>query len=220
MIGTLLVGAFYMLVTFSVFLLLPSEAAAKSTAPLADLISLVWGTGAGKLVAAFALISAIGALNGWVFLQAEVQLLLAERGVFPRIFARVNDAGMPVYAHLLGCGLSVALIAMNLSGGMIQIYTFIILLATVAVLVLYLAGSVTMLALIARGQAKGALVTAAAVLGGLYSLWTFYGAGLEATLWGAALLATGVPVYFLMRSRGGSTRTAGANSAAPPGSSA
>jgi len=220
MIGTVIVGVVYILVTLAVFLLLPSEDAAKSSAPLADLVSLVWGTGAGKMVAAFALISAIGALNGWVFLQAEVQLLLAERGVFPKLFARVNEAGMPVYAHILGCTLSVGLIAMNLSSGMIQIYTFIILLATVATLVLYLAATLVALALLKRGQAKGAALTIAAVLGLIYSLWTFYGAGAEATAWGAALLATGVPIYFIMRSRGGSSPAAEASPVVLPESSA
>jgi APA family basic amino acid/polyamine antiporter len=136
--------------------------------------------------------------------------------VFPRLFARVNKAGMPVYAQLLGCTLSVALIALNLSGGMIQIYSFIILLATVAVLVLYLAGTVTMLALLKRGQAKGAVLAGAAVIGTVYAIWTFYGAGAEATGWGAALLATGIPVYFIMRSRGGSSRPAAASPAVPP----
>ena len=220
MIGTVIVGVVYILVTLAIFLLLPSDVAAKSSAPLADLVSLVWGTGAGKMVAAFALISAIGALNGWVFLQAEVQLLLAERGVFPKLFARVNEAGMPVYAHILGCTLSVGLIAMNLSSGMIQIYTFIILLATVATLVLYLAATLVALALLKRGQAKGAALTIAAVLGLIYSLWTFYGAGAEATAWGAALLATGVPIYFIMRSRGGSSPAAEASPVVLPESSA
>lgn len=219
LVGTFVVGVLYILVTLAVFLLLPSDVAANSTAPLADLISSVWGTGAGQLVAAFAMISALGALNGWVLLQAEVQLVLAERGLFPKIFARLNRAGMPVYAHLLGCALAVSLIAMNMSSGMIQIYTFIILLATVAVLVLYLAGALTMLALLARGQAKGAVLTAAAGLGTIYAVWSFYGAGLEASLWGAALLATGIPVYFVMRWRGGSSRTEEAIPAAPPGSS-
>jgi len=149
-----------------------------------------------------------------------VQLVLAERGVFPKVFSRVNKAGMPVYAQLLGCTLSVILIALNLSGGMIQIYSFIILLATVAVLVLYLAGTITMLALIKRGQAKGGLITGAAAIGMIYAIWTFYGAGAQATAWGAALLATGVPVYFIMRSRGGSSHPAEASPAAPPGSSA
>jgi APA family basic amino acid/polyamine antiporter len=162
-------------------------------------MSRIWGSEAGKLIAAFAAISALGALNGWVFLQAEVPLVLAERGVFPKIFARVNANGSPVYAQVIGCALSVALIATNLSGGMVQIYSFIILLATVATLVLYLAGAVTMLVLLKRGQAKGAAVTAASLVGATYALWTFYGAGGEATAWGAALLATGIPVYFLMR---------------------
>jgi len=220
MTGTLIVGVLYVLVTLAVFLMLPSDIAAKSPAPLADLMSRVWGSNAGKLIAAFAGISALGALNGWVLLQAEVQLVLAERGVFPKVFSRVNKAGMPVYAQLLGCTLSVILIALNLSGGMIQIYSFIILLATVAVLVLYLAGTITMLALIKRGQAKGGLITGAAAIGMIYAIWTFYGAGAQATAWGAALLATGVPVYFIMRSRGGSSHPAEASPAAPPGSSA
>jgi APA family basic amino acid/polyamine antiporter len=200
LIGTLFVGVVYVLVTFAVFLLLPSEIAAKSTAPLADLIGRVWGSGAAGLVAAFAAISALGALNGWVFLQAEVPLVLAERGVFPAVFRRVNANGMPVFGHVLGCCLSVALIATNLSSGMIQIYSFMILLATVATLVLYLAASFAVLALLRRGKAtKGALVALAAALGAIYALWTFYGAGVEATGWGAVLLATGIPVYFVMR---------------------
>jgi APA family basic amino acid/polyamine antiporter len=219
-IGTLFVGVAYLLVTFAVFLLLPSDVAAKSTAPLADLISRVWGSGAGQLVAAFAAISALGALNGWVFLQAEVPLVLAERGVFPKVFARVNENGMPVFAHVVGCSLSVGLIAMNLSSGMIQIYSFVVLLATVATLVLYLMGAITMLALLKRGRAKGAVVGCAAVLGAVFAIWTFYGAGAEATGWGAVLLATGIPVYFLMRSRAGSSQPEEASPAVPPVSSA
>lgn len=199
MIGTLFVGLLYVLVTFAVFLMLPSGVAAQSSAPLAELMSRVVGSEAGKLIAAFAAISALGALNGWVFLQAEVPLVLAERGVFPKVFARVNKNGSPVYAQVIGCALSVALITTNLSGGMVQIYSFIILLATVATLVLYLAGALTMIVLLKRGQVKGALVTGCALVGAAYALWTFYGAGGEATAWGAALLATGIPVYFLMR---------------------
>ena len=132
-------------------------------------------------------------------------LVLAERGVFPRFYAQVNGNGIPVYGHLVGCTLSVGLIALNLSSGLVQIYAFIVLLATVATLVLYLAASMALLALTRRAQAVGAGLIAAALLGAVYSLWTFYGAGLEATGWGAVLLATGIPIYFLMRSRAGSS---------------
>lgn len=197
--GTILVGTVYLLITWSVFLLLPTEEAARSPAPLADLIGRYWGSGPAQLIALFAAISALGALNGWVFIQAEVPLALARGGVFPAAFARLNRAGTPVVGHLLGCGLSCALIASNLSRGMAALFEFMILLATAATLVLYLLAALSALVLRRRGALGGTLVVASAGGGTLFALWTFYGAGLEATVWGAALLASGLPVYLLMR---------------------
>jgi APA family basic amino acid/polyamine antiporter len=74
-----------------------------------------------------------------------------------------------------------------------------ILLATAATLVLYLLAALSALVLRRRGELRGALVVATATGGTLFALWTFYGAGLEATGWGLALLASGLPVYLLMR---------------------
>jgi APA family basic amino acid/polyamine antiporter len=190
--GTLLVGAIYLLTTWAVFLLLP-------TAPLADLIGRYWGPGPAHLLALFAAISALGALNGWVFIQAEVPLTLARGGVFPAAFAKLNRAGTPIVGHALGCGLSCALIASNLSRGMAGLFEFMILLATVATLVLYLLAALSALVLRHRGALGGSLVVATASGGTIFALWTFYGAGLEATAWGLALLLSGIPVYLLVR---------------------
>lgn len=197
--GTFLVGIVYLLVTGAVFLLLPTDEAARSSAPLADLIGRYWGSGAAAVIALFAAISALGALNGWVFIQAEVPMALARRGVFPAAFARLNPAGTPIVGHALGCALSCALIASNLSRGMAGLFEFMILVATAATLVLYLLAALSALVLRRRGALSGPLVVATATGGTLFALWTFYGAGLEASLWGLALLATGIPVYLLMR---------------------
>jgi APA family basic amino acid/polyamine antiporter len=197
--GTVLVGILYLLVTWAVFLLLPTGEAARSSAPLADLVVRYWGAGAGHLVALFAAISALGALNGWVLLQAEVPLALARDGIFPAAFARLNRAGTPVVGHALGCALSCALIATNLSRGMAKLFEFMILLATAATLVLYLLAALSALVLRRRGAIPGPLIVATAAGATLFSLWTFYGAGLEATTWGLALLLSGVPVYWWMR---------------------
>jgi APA family basic amino acid/polyamine antiporter len=218
--GTLLVGLIYLFATASVFLLLPFEVAARSDAPFSDLVARHWGAGAGSAIAAFAAISALGALNGWVLLQAEVPLGLARAGIFPRSFARVNRAGMPVFGQWLGCALTTLLIGTNLSRGLAGVYAFMILLATVATLVLYAAASASALALLRRRRLSGVLLALAATLGGVYSLWTLWGAGAEAVGWGAALLASGVPVYLLMRRGAGSSRAAASSAAAPPGSAA
>ncbi|HKH29059.1 MAG TPA: hypothetical protein VKA61_12105, partial [Sphingomicrobium sp.] len=91
--------------------------------------------------------------------------------------------------------------------------------ATAATLVLYLCGAFSALRMMKEGRLRGGSLLVVTILGTVYAIWTFYGAGLEATAWGAVLLATGVPVYFLMRSRGSSPAEE-ASPAAPPGSSA
>ena len=147
-------------------------------------------------------------------------LALANRGVFPRWFAAVNRRGMPVRAQVAGAVLSVALIAANYTRGLTELFGFVILLATVATLVLYLFGALSALRLMKQGSLQRGSLLIVTLLGTAYATWTFYGAGLEATGWGAVLLATGIPVFVLMRSRAGSNPVEDLHPAAPPGSSA
>lgn len=219
-IGTFLVGVIYFTAFLAIYLLLPGEMAAKSSAPFADLASRYWGPVAGTLVVFFAAVSCLGALNGWVLIVGDVPMALAERGVFPRWFAKLNKRGMPVGALILGAFLSCALIAANYTRGLTELYGFMALLATVATLVLYLVAALAALRLTQLGTLKPGIMTAVTLLGLIYGVWTIYGAGYEATKWGAVLLATGVPVYLIMRSRVGSSLPAAAIPAAPPGSSA
>src|SRR4051794_10958311 len=219
-LGTLLVGLIYFTAFVAIFLLLPGDLTAKSSAPFADLATLYWGPVAGTLVVIFAAISCLGALNGWVLIVGDIPLALSERGIFPHWFGRLNARGMPVAALILGAVLSCALIAANFTRGLTELYGFMALLATVATLVLYLVAAVAALRLTRLGTIRRGLMTGVTILGLVYGVWALYGAGLEATAWGAVLLATGIPVYLLRRSRGGSSRPAAASPAAPPGSSA
>ena len=221
LIGTFAVGLIYLAASSSVFLLLPADVAAKSPAPFADLVSMYWGETAAVLVVLFAAISCLGALNGWVLLQGELPLALARRGVFPKWFGKVNRRGMPVQAQIAGSTLSTALIAANYTKGLTELFAFMALLATVATLVLYLFAALSALRLMADGRLQRGGLQAITVAGTLYALWTFYGAGAEATMWGMALLATGIPVYLAMRaSSRASSQAPEAAPTAPPGSSA
>jgi APA family basic amino acid/polyamine antiporter len=53
--------------------------------------------------------------------------------------------------------------------------------------------------MMALGQLRRGGLLLVTLVGTAYALWTFYGAGMEATLWGFALLATGIPVWLAMR---------------------
>ena len=199
MIGTLVVGLIYLAASSAVFLLLPADVAAKSAAPFADLVGSFWGPTASLIVVFFAAISCLGALNGWVLLQGEVPLSLARRGVFPQWFGKVNSRGMPVRAQILGSSLSALLVAANFTRGLTELFGFMALLATVATLVLYLIAAISALRLMWTGQMQRGFMVAVTLVGVVYAVWTFYGAGRDANMWGLLLLMTAIPVWFGMR---------------------
>lgn len=201
-VGTLLVGLIYILVISAITLLLPADQVAQSNAPFADFITRYWGPTPALFIALFAAISAIGALNGWVLIQGEIPLAMARAGTFPRWFAVTDARDTPIRALALSSLLSSLLILANYTRSMADLFTFMALLSTAATLVLYLSCAAASLWLTHRGLiARSTSFILIASLGALYAIWTFYGAGIEASGWILLLLALGVPLYFVSRRR-------------------
>jgi APA family basic amino acid/polyamine antiporter len=199
-IGTLLAAAIYLLSTVGVMSLLDPATLAQSTAPFADAARVLAGNGAAALVAIGAAISCFGALNGWVLIGGQVPMAVARDGLFPRAFARLSNRGTPDFAMIVGATLSTALVAMNYSRGLVELFTFIILLATLSVLVPYVFCSLAGIILHRRepGMRWSSGATAVSGLAFLYSLFAIGGAGPEVVFWGFLLLLAGLPVYAWM----------------------
>ena len=198
--GTLIAGILYLLACTGIALLLPPEQAAASDAPFADFIGVYLGRGAALLVALFAAISALGALNGWVLIQGQLPLAMARRGAFPRWFATVSAAGTPVRAQLVSSALVTVLIVSNYQRTMGALFVFMALVSSAIALFVYLACAASLLRMQRDGRIeRRPMATLAAATGILFSLWAIYGAGAEAAGWSAALMASAVPVYLLMR---------------------
>ena len=203
--GTLASALVCALASSVVLALIPAPALAASNAPFADAAALLFGAGAAPVVAVFAAISAYGALNGWILLQGELPSALARDGLFPRAFARLSRRGAPVAALVSSSVLVSGLVLMNFHKGLVEVFTFMILLSTTAVLVAYLASSLSLLVLLRRGRVASrhaAWLAVLGVLGALYSLWAIAGAGRTAVQWGAVLILAALPVYALLRARG------------------
>lgn len=200
LIGTAFTGALYLLVCSAIILMSPRGSLEGSNTPFADFIALHMGANAGVFISIFAIISALGALNGWILLQGELPSAMARDGVFPRYLAKASSRGVPVRAHVISSALLSVVVLLNYSKTMAEFFNFLILLATTSCLVMYLMTALAALTLQARGRVKGTAVFAIlGVLAAIYSVWTIWGAGMEAILWGFALLAAGVPVYLVMR---------------------
>lgn len=198
--GTAFAGLVYLVVSSGVLLLTPTAVLQGSNAPFVDFVTYHGGGDFRLVLAAFAAISALGALNGWSLIQGELPAAMAREGVFPAWFGKTTANGTPVRSHVASSALVTILVLMNYAKSMADAFTFMALLATAASLFAYLFCSLAVLRLMQQGRmapSKGLGLVAA--VAALYSVWTFYGAGWSVTFWGLVLLAAGVPIYWLMR---------------------
>jgi basic amino acid/polyamine antiporter, APA family len=208
--GTGTTGLLYFLSCTAAMLLLSYTVATRSTSPFADAIAPTVGAAAGHIVAALTAVSAIGALNASVLIQGEIGQQLAQTGDLPRVMASGNSRLAPTTALIVTSVISALFVGFNASKSFVGLYVFIILISTVASLVFYASGAVAALKL-KRGSMSQLLI----VIGLIYAVWTFYGAGFDATAWALALLVAGWPVRFISRWLNGSSRLGEASPAAP-----
>lgn len=203
LIGTLAAAVLYVLSTAGVMGVVPPEQLSASTAPFADAARSLFGESAARLVAAGAVISCFGALNGWILIAGQMSLAVARDRLFPAVFARTNQRGTPVPGLVIASGLSTALIAANYSENLVALFTFIILLATLSVLIPYVFCALASFVLPeADGRPLSAGAAVIAGLGFVYALVAVGGAGAATVYWGFLLLLIGLPVYVVMvRSR-------------------
>jgi APA family basic amino acid/polyamine antiporter len=211
-LGTGFTAIIYLLSTVACLMLLPSVVAAKSGAPFADAIAPILGPIAGILVAVIAAVSAFGTANALLLFAAEMSRTIAGARDLPAVFRKANRFGAPVGALLISAALSAILVFASSSKDFVGVYVFITLVSTVAALVLYIVCAGAALKLGVMGK-----WTIIAVVGVLYSIAMFVGAGLEATLWGFGLALAGLPVRAISRRLSGSNQPQGEHPAAPPG---
>jgi APA family basic amino acid/polyamine antiporter len=198
MLGTLLAGVATILACTVVIGLVPLDVLKDSGAPMAEAAGRVWGPGAALGIAILAAVSTFGAINGWMLVCAQVSLAAAGDGLFPRAFARVQGNGTPAFGIIAGSVLATVLVIASYSRSLVELFTFILLISTSAILLPYAASSA---AWMRSGGGHGGRVVALLAL--LYSIYALLGAGAEALAWGAVLLLAGLPVYVWMRRSAG-----------------
>jgi basic amino acid/polyamine antiporter, APA family len=202
--GTIVTALIYVIACSAVILLIPGSELAGSNAPFADAVRLFWGDSAANLLALFAFISGLGALNGWILVQGEMPRVLAREKVFPQWFAHESKYRTPDASLFITSALVTVVMLMNYSGSMIRVFTLIILISTSAYLVMYLFCALAAFKLAWRGEMgmhgrRLMILLAVSMAAALYSAWTLYGAGSEAFWWGMGLFALGLPLYFAMK---------------------
>ena len=217
-VGTVLTALIYICISIVPLLLISQGELSVSNAPFADLFGQYVGAQYGRWLALFVVISGLGALNGWTLVVGELTQAFAAHGNFPAALGKVNSRGAPVYAFVLTGIAATITLAVSYSPSLADVFTFLILLVSAAVLPLYVACSLAVLVLWKRGTLplhgipspaarssavgqRGLAWVGVALLAAIYCVWVFSGVGTKPLLLAAVLAAAGIPFHLSQRSQ-------------------
>ena len=201
-IGTLISTFVFMFGTVAVMGIISPEQLTTSQAPFADAAASIWGEPARYLIAGAAVISTFGALNGWILMQGQMPLAAARDKLMPAFFAKVSGKGVPALGIVISSVLVSALMLMNFSETLANAYTYMILLATLTVLVPYSFSMASYAIMISKGIPLNNLQwfrLIVAFAGFVFSIWAIIGSGEVTVYWGFILLMCGIPFYAWMK---------------------
>jgi APA family basic amino acid/polyamine antiporter len=205
-LGTIVTALVYILSTVAVMGIIPLAHLGASNAPYADAAGSIWGRWAYYAVVIGAVISCLGNLNGFTMIQGQVPMAAAKDRLFPGFFGRISKHGVPALGIFISSMLVTFMLIFNYSGSsnLVQIFSFIILLATLTTLVPYAfcAMSELMIFITNRELFSGKRLfgsSVIAIIAFAYSVWTVIGSGAQTVLYGFVLLLIGIPFYVWMR---------------------
>lgn len=190
----------YLLTTISLSLIFPNARIAKSITPFPDAIGHYWGGRAATLAMLAITVSALGGLNAALLGAGEMLFSMSLRGNVPRFLKRTNRFNAPYAAQLSSIALSCGLLALNSAKETAQLFGFITILASDAVLYLYAAAAIA-----AALKDKKPLTFAAMTIGLAFVLFAFYGSGLESFLLSLGLMVIGAVIFVFRKQWTGPT---------------
>ena len=195
-LGTSLAALSYIMGSAVAIGVLGHAVLAQSTAPYADLATAVFGGHWGVFVSACAVLSCIGAFNGWTMVVARIAEGAAEQGLFAEIFSRKDARQTPIAALLISSSCTLIALLFTLQDNMLAQFNAIIDIAVTIILFIYLGCSVAYFRLVQPRSLSARLVGVGAVG---FSLFALYASGIQMIGMSLLLLLIGTP--FRARSR-------------------
>lgn len=205
LLGTGLAAVVYLLSTLAVFGALPASVLAESSAPFSEAAQVMFGDWAGPVISLVAVISCIGAMNGLILLAGQVPMAAAKDRLAPGVFGKLNARSAPALGLVISGVLAGGMTYFGFGdGNLVEIYTKLLLISTLATLLPYLMVSAAELRFLIVDRAPGTKVAGLGVkvtitsLAVAYSLWAMSQAGTEEVYLGFMLFLVGIPIFVLV----------------------
>ena len=200
-IGTTAAAAVYLLSTTAVFGAVEQSELASSNAAFSVAASNMFGSWAGDAVAAVAVVSCLGAMNGLLLLSGQIPMAAEFDGLAPKVFGKLNIKHAPSTGLIISGTLAAGILALSFSGGGLgDAVAQLVLVSAVATMVSYAfsAGAEIKWLALDRGKipvAHFARKMTIAVLALVFTIFAFYGGGVQEIYWLWMLIVLGVPLY-------------------------
>nr|WP_302596589.1 amino acid permease [uncultured Cellulosilyticum sp.] len=200
-LGTAFVAVIYLVISILAMGSLPQGELAASSAPLATIINQITGaTWGGGFIALGIIISATGALSGWVLTTARLSFAAGEDGIFPNFFAKVHPRYQTPYTSLIITGICTNLILiLNYVSTLTAAFDFMVNLATLSFIPAYAltTGAEIILTLKHKPAHIGGFIwkNIRQLLAFAYTIYIIYGSGAESAMWVFILMFVGIPFY-------------------------
>jgi APA family basic amino acid/polyamine antiporter len=201
LIGTLAAAAVYLLSTTAVFGAVEQSTLAETDAAFSLAAENMFGGWAGDAVAVVAVISCLGAMNGLLLLSGQIPMAAEFDGLAPKVFGKLNIRHAPGTGLIISGILAAGILALSFSGGGLgDAVAQLVLVSAVATMVSYAfsAGAEIKWLALDRGKipvAHFARRMLVAVLALLFTIFAFYGGGVQEIYWLWMLVVLGVPIY-------------------------
>lgn len=178
LMGTAIAAAFYMVCSVVVMGMLPSEILRDSAAPFALAAGKIFGRTGELIVAAGAVVSCFGCLNGWVLLQSQITMAIADNGLLPKIFAKRNRFNAPGLGLVINFIILAAILWLTMSPNLVSQFDLVITVATAACLLVYFGVAVSEIILLLQydkfKSSSSKIYVLIALLAGGYCYWAFF----------------------------------------------
>lgn len=209
LLGTGLSAVLYLLTSAAVMGLVPHNALVGTGSPFVNAFDAMFpGTPwAGKFIAAVAVVSGIGALNGWTLLITETSRAIAQDDLFPRPFAWEDRNHTAWFGILVGTLLPSLLMLWRYEASTgLTVFTYLVDLTVVTVAIPYFMSALAQLTYLVSTRrrvqgwalARDLMVSAVSVL---FAMWVTFAAGYQAVYQALVVLLAGLILYAFLNAR-------------------
>jgi APA family basic amino acid/polyamine antiporter len=208
-LGTALSAMLYVLVTAAVMGLVAHHTLINTGSPFVNAINSIFphSAWAGKTIAALAVISGIGALNGWTLIITETSRAIAQDDLFPQPFAWKDARGTAWFGILVGTALpSLLMLWSYTTSSGLTVFTYLVDLSVVTVAIPYFFSALAQLTYLVsrRRRVEGWRLARDLSVAGtsvLFSMWVTFASGYQVVYQALVVILAGLILYAFMNAR-------------------